>query len=258
MLSFLAKYALFLLVMPLTVFPVGAQQLLLPEEQGRWQDDGYLLLSLDTSLVYVWRRQALLDRARAEVAQYGWKRLLPSVVVNFTANSRNLVFAPVQMSGSYEPLLNQWPGDSWTLSISWNLNALVDTAPVRKARANLRIAEFNLALAVLRRRQNIERLSVRDHEAAVSDSLFLRQAERSLFLLTEQMAIKEEILSLLEMKYEQGEVTYESLAEYRVNVLALRRQIVDKQYEVERVLLRRRAAGRDRITDSSQKVVLER
>jgi len=193
---------------------------------------------VDTSEVYVRRQEALLAGTRVDLTQHGWRRLLPTVQLTFNARSQHYVFVPVSTAGSLvDPALRQWPADTWTLTASWRLNAFIDPVPRRRARATVRAAEWNLAIARHQRQQALLRAreALRErHRQKAALTLMLRHLDERRALLEAGLALRRDLVQLSQIKYEQGELTYEGLSAQRLSLLALEGDLLAIEHERQR------------------------
>ena len=86
------------------------------------------------------------DAARAATS---WRRLLPKVRAFASASARGFVFTPADPSGGLDPYaaaLARWPGDTWGLTLSWDLDQALDDRTRRAARGAVALAEARRAL----------------------------------------------------------------------------------------------------------------
>lgn len=184
----------------------------------------------DTTDLFLQRQEAILNRARVDLAATGWRRLLPSVRFGLTFSNRSLLFSPVGPSGDAnasdasvsdtDASLWQLAGN-WTLSLSLPAGNLLDTTPRRRARAAVRVAEANWDWAVHQRTQA-------QREATLRHKRQLLDAEHLILLLemlNKKRLIEEDLLQLALLKYEQGELSFEGLAAAKLGLLELERQI---------------------------------
>jgi hypothetical protein len=192
----------------------------------------------DTSMLVVMRQEALLTRTRIDFDKTGWRRLLPSAQINFTATSRNLAFIPLQTTTFQDPLLRQWPTDTWTLSLAWRINDLFDFSLRKKATTNLRLAELNLEIARHRRQEaivHVERSRDKTKLVAWAD---YDHFEDQLVLLRRELGLRQDLLELAEMKYEQADLSFEALQSQRLALVQTERRILDTRFALQNAWLR--------------------
>ncbi|GAB5520946.1 MAG: hypothetical protein RhofKO_31970 [Rhodothermales bacterium] len=166
-----------------------------------------------------------VERATLSQTALGWRRYLPVVQFTLNARSQNRVFLPLTTTGSaLDPTFRQWPTDTWALTASWRVDALFDPLPRRRAALATQQAQARLAL----HDQQAQLVARRTAERQAKDAT---QAERTrahlgalLDLVEAQRRIRADLLVLLEMKYEQGEASFEAVAAERLAVLTLDRQ----------------------------------
>ena len=173
---------------------------------------------------------ARLDLARSEAhAVSGWRRLRPQLDLYASFATRGLAFPSISSQG-YDPVyaaIARWPGDSWGLTLSWNVDQVLDRRPAQRARAAVRVAEGRIALHHAREDQR----RAAAHTRALADAR--REAERQrradalatqlrveAGFLARRLGAQRELLRLAEMTYEQGESDYAALARARLAVLA--------------------------------------
>ena len=93
-------------------------------------------LVADTSGAALRIEEARLRAARVELRQVtGWRALAPELQLFVSVSTRGQLFAPVSYDG-YDPLyaaLQRWPGDTWGVTLSWNLDQLLDPTPRAQA-----------------------------------------------------------------------------------------------------------------------------
>lgn len=187
------------------------------------QDTGLLLevetsLAADTTDLFVRRQEAILERARVELAVTGWRRLLPSVRFNLTFSNQSLLFSPV--TGATDASLWQ-PAGNWTLTLSLPIGELFDPLPRWRSRADVRVATANRDWALR------ERIRAKQ-ETRLKGALLRLQAEHLALLLQiliDKRLMELELLKLAELKYAQGELSFEGLAAAKLRMLELDRQI---------------------------------
>ena len=191
----------------------------------------------DTSTAALRIEAARLDLARRDLGALSlWQRARPSVSVFVSVATRGRLFPAVSAQG-YDPAYSQlvaWPGDTWGLTASWSLDRLIDRAPLRRARAAVAQAEARVDLVHARRAatearhrqalaRHAEQHALRDARRAEA----LRRAERAAAeldieagFLARRLDAQRELLSLAQIRYDQGDLAYEALARQRLAVLA--------------------------------------
>ena len=189
-------------------------------------------------LLFIRRQEAIMMRTRVELAETGWRRFVPSVRFNMAFSNRSLLFSPVidpndSAANGSTPNASLWqPSDSWTLALSWRLDDLINPLPRRRAQADVRIAEANMEWAVHQRNQARQAESLRRSREQEHQHLQMEQMALLLNLLEEKRAIQQDLLALAELKYEQGELSFEGLAASRLAMLELGRQIAVARYSL--------------------------
>lgn len=192
--------------------------------------------TLPTALVLL--EHARVDAARLAYRQArSWKRLLPNVNVHASLSTRGHVF-PALSSIGYDPAyaaLQQWPGDTWGVSVSWRLDQLMDTRARETAEAAYHTAlrARDVALARLeaearahREQRQADSLEAALRLAALADEMRLAQEER---------AILADLLRLARLRYEAAEIPYETLQRARLALLAKEAQLVRLEHEKVRL-----------------------
>ena len=173
---------------------------------------------------------ARLDLARGEVrAETGWRRWRPDLGLYVSLATRGLAFPSVSSQG-YDPVyaaIARWPGDSWGLTLSWNVDQVLDRRPADRARAAVTVAEGRIALHHARQDQRRADARSRALAQARRDADRQRrvgalsaQLQVEAGFLARRLDAQRELLRLAEMTYRQGESDYAALARQRLAVLA--------------------------------------
>ena len=196
-----------------------------------------LVLLADTSDAGLRVEQARLDLARSELrAVTGWRRLRPAADVFLSVSTRGIAFPSISSQG-YDPAyaaIARWPGDTWGVTLSWSVDQLLDRRPVHRAQSAVAVAEARINLYRARRErqetQARERLIARaereaerrerEAEAQRRADLVAAQLRIEADYLARRLDAQRELLRLAEMKYDQGEIDYETLARSRLAVLS--------------------------------------
>jgi hypothetical protein len=174
--------------------------------------------------------EARLRLARQELGELAWfRRLRPRVDLFVSASMRGLAFPSISSQG-YDPTyaaIARWPGDTWGVTASWSLDQLLDRRPLHRARAAVAVAEARVELHHARHaeREAAERerrlaRAEREAEAHHRADLAARTLRIEAGFLARRLDAQRELLRLAEMKYDQGEADYESVARQRLAVLA--------------------------------------
>ena len=110
---------------------------------------------------------ARLDLARDEVrAVTGWRRWRPQLDLYASFATRGLAFPSISSQG-YDPVyaaIARWPGDSWGLTLSWNVDQVLDRRPAQRTRAAVQVAEARISLH--HARQDQRRAAARERALA--------------------------------------------------------------------------------------------
>jgi len=196
-----------------------------------------LTILADTSDAGLRVEHARLDLAQSELrAVTGWRRWRPAADFFVSMSTRGLAFPSISSQG-YDPAyaaIARWPGDTWGVTLSWSIDQVLDRRPVDRARNAVTVAEARIDLYHARREQREaqerERVLDRAERAAQRRQREADQKRRA-DLVAQQLRIEadylarrleaqRELLRLAEMKYDQSEIDYESLARSRLSVLS--------------------------------------
>ena len=191
----------------------------------------------DTSDAGLRVERARLDLAQSELrAVTGWRRWRPAADFFVSMSTRGLAFPSISSQG-YDPAyaaIARWPGDTWGVTLSWSIDQVLDRRPLDRARNAVAVAEARIDVYHARRQQSEarERQRViaraereaqrrqREAEQQRRADLVAQQLRIEADYLDRRLDAQRELLRLAEMKYDQSEIDYETLARTRLAVLS--------------------------------------
>ena len=218
---------------PVFTNPSALQDALLPGESTIDED---LWALIDTSDAAIKRQEALLHRARLARQQRSRARFLPQVQFTFTTRNQQMIFLPA--ANDFRASAPQWPSDTWTITFTWSLTDLLNPAPLRQARVNEQIREIDLERVRQRRRTIREQEAqqqTRDLERLTLEINQLRERDEN---LAAQERLRQRLLALVALRYENGEVDFETYTAQQLALLNLQRQRLDVAHRKAQLQLR--------------------
>lgn len=214
--------------------PVDAS--LLPDDTTL--DEGLWAL-IDTSDATIKRQEALLEQARIVSRHRSRARFLPQVQFTITTRNQHMVFLPA--ANDFQTTAPQWPSDTWTISFTWSLTELLNPTALRQARINEQIREIDLE-RIRRRRHTLRAQEVQQREMDLETlSLELAQLRERDENLAAQEELRQRLLALVSLRYENGEVEFETYTSQQLALLNLQRQRLDIAHRTQHLQLRRAA-----------------
>ena len=191
---------------------------------------------LDTPLAHL--ENARVEEARLAYEQArSWKRLLPSVNLHAALSTHGHVFPAVSSQG-YDPAyaaVQQWPGDTWGLSVSWRLDQLIDTRARKNAEAAYHTALLQRDVALARIEEEQHEAQRQHHADSLAARLRLDALADELRLALEEQSILQDLLRLARLRYESAEITYEALQRARLALLAKDAEVNRMRHEHTRL-----------------------
>ena len=215
--------------------------LLAPEDPsvraGDSSIDEDLWALIDTSDAAIQRQEALLHRARIARQQRSRDRFLPQVQFTVTTRNQHMVFLPA--ASDFRAAAPQWPSDTWTITFTWSLTDLLNPAPLRQARINEEIRAIDLERVRQRRRTIREQEAQQQTRELERLDLEITQLQERDANLGAQERLRQRLLALVSLRYENGEVDFETYTSQQLALLNLQRQRLDIAHRTQHLQLRR-------------------
>jgi len=166
-----------------------------------------------------------LNEAQLRVSETDfWHRLCPELRISASFGIKDLLFIEPTGSGSFV-----LPRDSYRLTVNLSVNDILSSG--KHARAELDVQSLQLQFNLLSRQLTQKRISREQQLAELQDHISS---------LRQELAMKEDVLTFDEMRFQQGKIGYDALIHSRLDVLhvktsinSLERQMVSVHNQIQ-------------------------